>query len=90
LLALLGAHHIFHVSGLRVKLSTRDYAQSELAFLFVLSVSFIADLSPHSARDVAATAACDNERWIELAWGLVRWEACVLNLRVLFADFVFS
>ena len=63
------------------------YVQFELAFLFVLSVSFIADLAPQSAWDVAAV--CDNERWTELAWGRVRWKACVLNLRVLFAD-VFS
>jgi hypothetical protein len=64
------------------------YAQFESAFLFVLSVSFIADLAPQSAWDVAA-ATCDNERWIELAGGRVRWKVCVLNLRVLLAD-VFS
>jgi hypothetical protein len=64
------------------------YVQFELAFLFVLSFSFIANLAPQSAWDVAA--ACDNERWIELAWGRVRWRICVLNLRVQFADVVFS
>jgi hypothetical protein len=67
--------------------------QFELAFLFVLSVSFIADLAPQSAWDVAAAAAAaasDNEGWIELAWCRVRWKACVLNLRILCADVVFS
>jgi transposase len=38
LLALLGAHHIFHVSGLRVKILTinGDYFPEQMAFLMLL------------------------------------------------------